>query len=221
MSTISQITIVALTILSSRAALCAEFVIETKSFIMPVSFEGVYTIEAGILAAITNASFSENPTSSSPSTRDFRLWSSAVIGAECIGDKISAIRLSEAKIAVGSEAFVLEARGELSQRAELFNLAPDDVNSLRRFRWEMRGRPHAATLATFYVHDYRSCTWIWHRVEGAVSCNSGQPSLTLSLSGSGFPSHRAWVNNKVTAFRQQGPFERLWSCSPTDPSRVR
>jgi hypothetical protein len=85
----------------------------------------------------------------------------------------------------------------------------------------MRGRPHAATLAAFYVHSYRSCTWIWHRVEGTVSCSAGRPSVEVSLSGSRFPSHRTWINGTMATFREQGPFENLWSCSPTDPSRVR
>lgn len=196
------------------------FKIEVKSFIMPVKFAGVHTIEAGILAAITDANFSENPQSGARSARDFRLWSSAELDVQCNGDRIKSARISEGQIDTGTEVFVLEAKGELALPAELYNLKSDNSTKIRRFRWEMKGRPHAATLAAFYVHDYRRCVWIWHRVEGELTCAAGKPTVELSLAGSRFPSHRVWVNGKLSFFQEQGPFEYLWSCSPTNPALV-
>ena len=199
-----------------------EFLISTKSFIQPVQFAGIHTIEAGILAAITNANFSENPSSMSPDSNDYRLWSSVKLEIECQEDLISEAKiLREVSMKTGREAFILDAVGEIEKPLKLFNHAPDDTQAIRRFEYLIKGRPNAITLASFYVHDYRSCSWIWHGVSGNITCSQGAPIIESNLVGSGFPSHRLWINDKQIADLKQGYFEKLWSCDENDPSKVK
>lgn len=205
----------------SGATAAEEFKIQVKSFIAPTKFEDIHSVEAGILEAITNANFSEDPQSGDSESADYRLWSEATLNASCSQGKLSAVDLSPASTNAGTELFALDAEGELEQQAQLSNLAPDDPEKIRRFSWQMRGRPNAAALAAFYVHDYRSCVWIWHRVEGTISCSGDNPTLEVKLTGSRFPSHRIWVNGTIKGSVDQGPFEFLWSCSQADASRVR
>ena len=197
-----------------------------KSFIRPVVFQGIYTVEAGILAAITNAAFSENPNSPDAVAQDYRLWSRTSLKLRCVGSKIDRLEAQSSEIQSGFEPtgipyFNMEAKSEIDVPLRIYNDPGDDPTLIRRFEFGMKGRPNRATLATFYVHNWRSCAWIWHRITGVVSCETDPATTRANLEGSRFPSHRLWLNGRLEDTNVQGPFESLWSCDPKDASRVR
>jgi hypothetical protein len=67
----------------------------------------------------------------------------------------------------------------------------------------------------------RTSVYIWHRVVGRIECVGGEPRASVQLTGSRFPSHRAWVNGVLQpGALAQGPFSYLWTPTPTDPTLV-
>jgi hypothetical protein len=89
------------------------------------------------------------------------------------------------------------------------------------FSWTAKGRPHPAAEPPFQIIHPRTSVFIWHAVEGRIDISSGAPVTTVSLTGSQFPSHRAFLDLSIVANVRQGPFSNLWVSDPADRTMVR
>lgn len=183
--------------------------------------ENAVRLQAFELLLLTDTLFSENPTQPDASSGQFRLWSNLTGSARCAGSTLKIVRMPVLTSAFGTEG-PLPAKGE-----ELLPLTTSEVQSESKmvsitYRYGIKGRPHFLALPAFEAVRPRTCTWIWHMVEVAVSCKDGLLELAVKeFSGSSFPSHRIWVNGAVRKEIAQASFENLWRCQEANPSMVR
>ena len=77
-----------------------------------------------------------------------------------------------------------------------------------RFSWAGKSRPHRLAEPSFDAVCPRISWYIWHQVEGEVDCTGVR---ILSLKGSRFPTHRAYVDGIIVSTVPQDDFKRLWS----------
>jgi hypothetical protein len=84
----------------------------------------------------------------------------------------------------------------------------------------VKGRPHAAVEPGFQLICPRVSVFIWHHVQGRIELRGGRIGISVTLAGSQFPSHCAFVNGRRVAFVRQGPMAALWNSHPADPTRV-
>jgi hypothetical protein len=96
------------------------------------------------------------------------------------------------------------------------------------FTWMVKARPHPLAEPTVFtpVRDRLGHVYIWHRIDGQITCNCGSPSVSLSLSGSRFPSAAVYFRvdgsgPSLGAYNPQGAMARLWDPDPFDPTLVR
>lgn len=172
-------------------------------------------------ARLANLNFSENPSTASPNTRDYRLWSQANIVAACREDTLVWWKMSQLAHRGGTEMRVLDAQTSVLEppRAQP-NPSTGAATSLQ-VTFAIKGKPNDAALPAFRVVRPRNCDSIWHRVWGTVTCKAGKASLDASISGSAFPSHRVWTDTRSRSTVEQGPFSNLWECDATSPDLVR
>ena len=72
------------------------------------------------------------------------------------------------------------------------------------------GRPNRTLPEQSFQLLYpRQSQNIWNQIQPSVSCDQG-PELKLKLSGSGFPSHRLWVDGVRVGNIVQGDINLLW-----------
>jgi hypothetical protein len=175
-----------------------------------------------LFGKLTNAGFSEQPATPARNSGDFRLWSSLKVAATCKGDRVEQWQLGELQSEFGNEFAVLGAHGETLQPLTS-SPSPSGSSPVERvsFSYAIKGRPNQAALPSFKLVHQRACVWIWHRVEGALTCRNGVPELAVSTTGSRFPSHRTWVNDRQRPTIDQGPFSTLWECDQQHPDMVR
>jgi hypothetical protein len=226
---IGAICVIALLPASSwvRAALGAEATqaVTVKSFIQkldpgdPNECSGTM---AKLLAMIASCNFSENPQSPARGAKDFRLWSQVAVKASCDNGSLSSWELGTVRTGVGTEAIVLAAQGEVM---EALTALPAGKGSRPTkqvwFSYMVRGRPSPVTEPSFQAVKARDCVYIWHRVEATLGCSGDQPTVDARITGSGFPSHRAWFGDKRVASVDQGPFTSLWVCDPHNKIMVK
>jgi RHS repeat-associated protein len=81
------------------------------------------------------------------------------------------------------------------------------------FSWKVKGRPAKIFELPFTAVKKRKCWYIWHQINGTITCKNGKARVSVSISGSNFPSHIAFVNNSIRSVVTQGPFSGLWNCS--------
>jgi RHS repeat-associated protein len=94
------------------------------------------------------------------------------------------------------------------------------TTSVLTFSWKIRGRPDPIFEFPFTAVSTRTCWFIWHQVDGTVTCKSGTPCPSASISGSAFPTHELYINNVSSSFVPQGPFSGLWICSSKTPIEI-
>ena len=87
------------------------------------------------------------------------------------------------------------------------------------YYYEFKGRPHRLAINGLEAATggKRWPVFIWHRVEVEISCDSfgvGRHKLRKH-EGSGFPSHKVWLNGSLENTISQGPMSNLWKGSPT------
>jgi len=163
----------------------------------------------------------ENPKDGNLDTGEFRLWSQVNVDAQCNSNKITKWNFSGITSSFGKEAF-FQTSGDVSKRLST-SASPAAASAADRvdFSYKVRGQPIAAVNAALASARPRTCTFIWHEVSGSLTCSNGTPTIRASLAGSGFPSHRVWVNDRKAADLPQGAFKKLWDCDPVDPTSVR
>ena len=79
------------------------------------------------------------------------------------------------------------------------------------FSWTAKGRPNLGAEPGMQLVCPRTSVFIWHNVSGRIECAGGEPRVAIRLTGSRFPSHRAFVNGVIQPPTiPQGPFSNLW-----------
>ncbi len=171
---------------------------------------------------LVNLNFSENPAAPQPTGNDFRLWSQVVIVATCRGDSLAAWKNSNLALRGGKELGILDAETSVMDALQISPPpgSSDDAPELT-VSYAIKGRPNDAALPSFQVVRPRTCSSIWHRFKATLSCSDGDVQVAPTLTGSRFPTHRAWTNDDAQTTVDQGPLSDLWSCSPSDPELVR
>ena len=175
-----------------------------------------------MFAWFTNGNFSEHPSTPAPDTKDFRLWSQAVVVASCRGDTIASWKSSLLAHRSGKELRILDAETSVMDPLVVMpaSRGTDDVESIG-LSYAIKGKPNDLALSSFRFVSPRTCDTIWHRVRATVTCHDGTAQMATVLEGSRFPSHRTWANAEEMATVPQGPFVSLWDCDPSAPDRVR
>ena len=172
-------------------------------------------------AATIDVQFQEDPKNSAKDKR-YRLFSSCRFTVVFENGKILAASpgIPELDTDVGTEP----PSGGL-QPAPLV-VSPVSVSprgdSFVTFSWTAKGRPHPLAEPPFQQIKPRTSVFIWHAITGRIDVSSGSPIATVGITGSAFPSHRAFVNGlPVFPELKQGPLSNLWVADPTDNTKVR
>ena len=172
-------------------------------------------------ATTTDAQFQEDPRNSAKD-KHYRLFSSCRFTVVFENGKILAASpgIPELDTDVGTEP----PSGGL-QPAPLVvshvSVSPTGGSSVT-FTWTAKGRPHPLAEPPFQAIKPRTSVFIWHIINGRIDISSGAPITTVSITGSAFPSHRAFVNGlPVFPEIKQGPFSNLWVADPADNTKVK
>jgi hypothetical protein len=156
----------------------------------------------------------EGPTTDAKDKR-YRLFSGCTFTVTCQEGRLVNVTASPLDTDTGMEG-PLQAPPLIASPVTVTRL-PDGFS----FGWFGRGRPNLGAEPPLQLVCPRVSVYIWHRIHGQVRCTPGGTDVQINLSGSRFPSHRAFVNGSpVRTVSQQG-FARLWfPASLTDPTRV-
>ncbi|MFN0138001.1 MAG: RHS repeat-associated core domain-containing protein [Phycisphaerae bacterium] len=91
--------------------------------------------------------------------------------------------------------------------------------------WTVYGRPNPGVDLGFLIaglpRTEDQSWWIWHQVDASLCCDGSEGTVSAQLSGSVFPSHRLWINGRLTQELLQGSITDLLSGDPLNPWRVR
>jgi hypothetical protein len=213
----------------STFCLSETITIQAKSYIAAVNLldsnqfdSDSKTCQEAMAALVDCGTLDENPSDGTKASKNYRLWSELDVNITCSGNKVASWQLKPIQNDFGSEFVIFATAGDLSKPLKavpsLTGSAPIDKVS---FDYRLRGRPNAAGVAVMNAVKTRTCSYIWHEVSGTLSCQQGQPKVSADIAGSGFPTHRLWINGAKVAEVSQGPFKNLWKCDPTDPTSVR
>lgn len=208
----------------------APITLQVKSFIQavdltdPTEFDpDAKPCQATMSAVVTCGTIGgEQPDTGSKGGGNYRLWSEVKADVTCSGNKISKWEIHPVDYDAANEFVFITTSGEINPalKATPGLSGASTVDSVT-FNYRMRGQPNVLGNATMNAVKPRTCTFIWHRIEGKLSCKNGKPQLAATLQASGFPSHRLWVDGDLVKAFPQGPFKSLWSCSPADPTLVK
>jgi hypothetical protein len=204
----------------------------------PLRIPGASNAGLAILARATDAAFSENPgndrvfTAPPPENKGYRLFSQGRVEAVVRGGELAALHLPGGLMTDAGKECPLDLPGfPRIARTSCFSAPPLIVDrgfstsrisaTAIRFTWAVRGRPHPDVEPTFQFICRRTSVFIWHVITGVVELVHGVATITrLDITGSQFPSHRAWVDGVVFDNQPQGPLSNLWNAAPGDPTRV-
>jgi hypothetical protein len=199
------------------------FFIEAKSFIRVITSDMVGSFgdafedfNLGLLAAATNAQFSEEPATGERTAAQFRVWAHVRLDVICTGTT-PLLTLLEPSTDVGFEG---PLQGELD---------PLQFRSTTSgaFAFQAAGRPNAIAEPAFLAVHPRVNRTIWYSVSGHVVCDdNAEASIVLDqVTNTNFPSLRIWSTHitrgqilpeTLIVDRAQGQFTELWSL-PTPP----
>lgn len=210
------------------------FKIVVKSFIAPIGSSTGSAYCGGVLnpgpllmlralAYATDAAMSENPTSDAKDKR-YRLYSSRTFTVTCNGPQIVSVVPTPVDTDVGLECIPRTSRCLKPPPIILSRVTASQTSpTAYEFSWTAKGRPHLGAEPSFQLVCPRTSVYIWHTVTGRIECASGEPRIDIRLTGSGFPSHRLFVNGALRAPQiPQGPFSNLWRpAGIADPTLVR
>jgi len=216
-------------ILGAKLAAAETVLIQAKSYIASVNLLDPNQFDAdarscqqAMAAVVDCGTLNENPPDGTKSSKNYRLWSELAIDVTCSGNKVVAWQLKPVQEDFGSEFVIFSTTGDLSKPLSA-SPAVSGASSVDRvtFNYRLRGRPNAVGNAAMEAVKHRTCTYIWHEITGALTCQQGQPHVDANIKGSAFPSHRFWARGIRVAELPQGPFKNLWVCDAVDPSLVK
>ncbi len=201
--------------------------VTAKSYIAPIG-NNVGNVPGGnngvlnLLAGVTDRFFSENPINDRMD-HAYRLFSSVVMVVTCDGNTLVNWAHTPYLDDTGTEppkpivnlAALQAPPGVLREEVTdpVLNTKGNFTrvnNSTLRIDWAFYGRPHAFAEPPLAAVARRTGKWIWHRVDGFVTCVNDVAVPRINVSGSGFPSHRLWINRVLRQTLPQGPFSNLW-----------
>jgi hypothetical protein len=224
------VTVASTLVVMPQTLLAAQVTVQVKSFIRlvdlmdPKQFDpDAKTCQAAMAAIVTCGTVGgEDPSAGGKADGGYRLWSEVKADVECSANKVARWNLLPVVHDAGKEFGFLPTSGEISPALSAVPSLKGATSVDRvTFKYRMRGQPNAAGNKVMNEVKPRSCTYIWHDVDGAISCKDGKPEMTVSMRASGFPSHRLWINGKRAQDIAQGPFKSLWACDPFEPSLVK
>lgn len=182
-----------------------------------------------LAAVTTDAGFSEDPQTEDRSEGLYRLYTHVGLIAACRGSRMVRHEVGTVQHAVGTEPS--------RPLANVIALYPDPMIVTQRaarelpgaagvtFGWFGRARPHFLAEPFFTsVAGRGEAVYIWHDLNVTVRCGAQGPEVDYAatrLTGSGFPSHRLWINGQLVRTIPQGPFANLWRPDPTRPELIR
>jgi hypothetical protein len=218
---------------TARASAAQTLLLQSKSFIAafdlndPGQFDpgwfGAPHCRQALMGAVVTCGINggENPFDGESMSGNFRLRSEVRVDASCSGNSIMQWNIVPVAVETGTEFFVFTTTGEfLGPYAHPAPSGSGPVDEVT-FEYFMRGKPNIVGNAAMWAAKPRTCTYIWHSVQGSLSCSNGALVDRLTYNGSQFPSHRVWKNRMtLVADMPQGPFKNLWVCAPSDPDYV-
>ena len=179
--------------------------------------------ELRALALVTDAAFSENPTTDAKDKR-YRLYSSRTFTVTCNDRRIVSVVPTPIDSDAGKEC-IPSTSACLQPPPLIVSGVSAGLTSPARFQfsWTAKGRPHLAAEPGFQLICPRTSVYIWHTISGGIECAGGEPRVNIRLVGSRFPTHRAFVNGVIwPPTIPQGPFSNLWvPAGITNPTLVR
>ncbi len=210
--------------------LTQDFRIVVKSFIntiLPrIGFTRCFPLDPGsearlaALAAATQAATGEDPLTDAKD-KIYRLFSARTFTVTCANGGLVSVIPSVIDTDVGLEC-VPATRLCLTPpplMVSAVSAGPSGPGTFD-FTWTVRGRPHPSAEPGFRLVCPRTSVFIWHTIQGRITCTRSGITVTTRLIGSQFPSHRVWVNGAVRATIPQGNFSQLWVPSPADATQV-
>lgn len=193
------------------------FFIEAKSFIRVITDDMVGSFgdtfedfNLGLLAAATNAQFSENPATGDRAAAQFRVWAHVRLDVICTGTT-PAMALLEPSTDVGFE-------GPLQGELDTLQFRSTTAGA---FSFQAAGRPNVVAEPAFLAVHPRVNRTIWYSVRGHVVCDeNAEASIVLDqVTNTNFPSLRIWSTHitrgqilpeTLILDRAQGQFTELW-----------
>jgi hypothetical protein len=166
------------------------------------------------LAVATDRMMCENP-NHDRKDKGYRLFTACTFTVTCHNGQVTSVTPSTLDTGAGREG-PLQAPS-LTATPVTVTRTPAGFD----FTWFAKGRPHLGVEPGFQLVCPRSSVFIWHRIRGSVSCTTTGTDVAVQLSGSKFPTHRAYVNGSPVRTVAQNGFGRLWfPASITEPTRV-
>jgi hypothetical protein len=176
-----------------------------------------------ILARATDAAYSENPLNDAKD-KHYRLYSSRTFTVTCENGRISNVVAGPLDTDAGTECIprTTACLQPPPLIASDISAAPSGPNSYS-FTWTVKGRPHLAAEPAFQLICPRTSVYIWHRIQGQISCVPNDVNTSVQITGSAFPSHRVFVGSGLAAPTiPQGNMSNLWTMQSTsEPLMVR
>lgn len=201
-----------------------QFFIDAKNFIREIPSSEIGSLgnpivdaQLSLLAAATNAAYSELPTTGNRFASTYRVFAHVRLDVTCTGSAVNMV-LSEPASDVGFEGPFQGALEPLQLQA----------SASGKFVFRAAGRPNLIAEPVFQAIQLRSNRHIWYQVRGHVACTpQGFAQLFIDeVQNTAFPSLRVWAQHAEGLFtdpeamlvdRVQGKFSSLWSLAPLPP----
>jgi len=204
--------------------------IVVKSYIAPIigrtgatvcsRLDPTSALKLSALAAGTDKAFSENPLTDAKDKK-YRLFTTRTFHVVCSGGKIVSVSSAPLDTDTGPEcipssSLCLHPPPMTVISSSLTRTSPSSFS----FFWMAKGRPPRMAEPGFQLVCPRTSWFIWHSISGTLDCGSPSVRVTTRLTGSHFPSHRAFLDGAIVSTIPQGPFSNLWVPKPGDITMV-
>lgn len=199
--------------------------IVAKSFIAPIganigsvlcTVPDISNARLAAFARATDTGFSENPETDTKD-KGYRIYSACTFTVTCEGGNLVSVVPSDLDTDSGTElSGTLQAPPLTIMEFTSGMTGPGPFS----FSWRVKGRPHPLAEAGFALVCPRDSVFIWHSVSGLITCNGDGVSVSVSITGSKFPSHRVFVNGAINSTVTQGSLSNLWVSDPSDITLV-
>lgn len=194
--------------------------IVAKSYIAPIlgrngatvcsRLDPTAALKLSALAAGTDKAFSENPLTDAKDKK-YRLFTTRTFHVVCSGGKILSVSSPPLDTDTGlecipSSSLCLHPPPMTVISSSLTRTSPSSFS----FFWMAKGRPPRMAEPGFQLVCPRTSWFIWHSISGTFDCSGPSVRVTTRLTGSHFPSHRAFLDGAIVSTIPQGPFSNLW-----------
>jgi len=192
------------------------------SLVSPPKGSGLGTLKnskvAQVFAKVTDAGFNENPVTPAKA-KDYRLFSQAKVSVSCQNGKMLDWTRANILTDTGTEPAKNGVQAPDGWLAAI-SFVQVDAATLKA-KWVFLGTPPAVLEPGIQIVQRRTGVFIWHEVNADIVCKGNKATITPFFFGSGFPSHRLWINGKLSKTVPQGPFSNLWQARKKGSNVVR